>query len=399
MTDGVRPDERSLKPILSRLREIERKCSAMGSRNEEFPLMEERVASLINRLEAATTEPERRPRFGDMARELFAVAHLFESLGFISVGREIAHIERALRALDPSPDASDSTAPPAGVSPSRGHVPGGPATDRAAPSPSGQLEEHDAPRRPPTPVIVGFTVLALAVLAAASIILGIGPLGALLSGKPAVERVSTAAEPVPTLSAIPSPSLRSAVVITPTPPPNPEVGRRRQFAEALSQARLALARQRLDAASEHLSEAARFDRTDDDVTEIAHGLFAAYLAAAGAAADAADWTAASDHLERARRIALRFGLDEGDVRAAGDRIAAMERFTWVTPDQRATLGQTVGQRVEVHLRDGGVYSGTVDGMDGSTLRLEMVREVAGGGLTYVEEVPLSDVARVKVFER
>jgi small nuclear ribonucleoprotein (snRNP)-like protein len=189
------------------------------------------------------------------------------------------------------------------------------------------------------------------------------------------------------------------VLPPPTRAPNREIDRRNQLADALSQARLALARHQLDAASEHLSEAARFNRTDDDVTEIANGLLTAYVAEGEGAAAAGDWTVASEHLERADHIALRFGLDDAIVRSTEQKIAAMERFTWLTPDQSTALAGIVGRRVEVHLRSGGVYRGTVGRVERSTLLLDMVREVAGGGLIYVEEIPLSSVARVKVFER
>ena len=46
------------------------------------------------------------PDFADVARQLFPVAHLFESVGFMTVSREIAHIERALRELAPEAAAA-----------------------------------------------------------------------------------------------------------------------------------------------------------------------------------------------------------------------------------------------------------------------------------------------------
>ncbi len=84
----------SLQPVIARLREIERKCSSMGARNEEFPQMQEKLAGIIRQLE--TAESDEPVSYQAMARELFPVAHLFESLGFMSIGKEIPHIERAL---------------------------------------------------------------------------------------------------------------------------------------------------------------------------------------------------------------------------------------------------------------------------------------------------------------
>ena len=86
-----------LRPVIARLKEIQRKCDSMGARNEEFPLMKDRLTSIIARLEAGE-EPSGEPiAYRAMARELFPVAHLFESVGFMGVGKELAHIERALQ--------------------------------------------------------------------------------------------------------------------------------------------------------------------------------------------------------------------------------------------------------------------------------------------------------------
>ena len=49
-----------LRPVIARLKEIERKCDSMGSRNEEFPLMKDRLQAIIARLEAGE-EPSGEP--------------------------------------------------------------------------------------------------------------------------------------------------------------------------------------------------------------------------------------------------------------------------------------------------------------------------------------------------
>ena len=88
MNDEPSTNRPDLRPAIRRLREIEKKCVSMGTRNEEFPLMQQRLASIIKRLEAGE-EPSGAPlSYRGIARELFPLAHLFESVGFMSVGKE-----------------------------------------------------------------------------------------------------------------------------------------------------------------------------------------------------------------------------------------------------------------------------------------------------------------------
>ena len=81
----------------------------MGARNEEFPQMQEKLAGIIRQLE--TAESDEPVSYQAIARELFPVAHLFESLGFMSIGKEIAHIERALKDLEPESSSPPHNAP------------------------------------------------------------------------------------------------------------------------------------------------------------------------------------------------------------------------------------------------------------------------------------------------
>ncbi len=125
-TDGPKAD---LRPVIARLREIERKCASMGSRNEEFPLMQDRVASIIARLDGAEESSGDPLDYRKIARELFPVAHLFESTGFMSVGKEIAYIERSLIEIAPDSEAAaGTTLRQAGSRPS--HLDLGGKTDR-----------------------------------------------------------------------------------------------------------------------------------------------------------------------------------------------------------------------------------------------------------------------------
>jgi hypothetical protein len=389
MDDEREPARQDLRPVIARLREIERKCASMGSRNEEFPLMQHRVASIISRLEAGEGPSGESLDLAHLARELFPVAHVFESAGFLSVGREIAHVERALREIDPRP-ANDTTNPPL-VSAQFSSAAAAPASSEISQAGTEQLPPS---RSAPTPVIVGLIVLAAAAVLAVSIVLRIGP-AARLAGIPGT------APPQPTVLAEPSATPAPVVALVATEPARPTAPpvARGQLIDSVSQARLALATGDTEAALSHLSTAALIDRTDTGVIEIADTLVDRFLSGAEDAATSGDWNEAEHRLERARRIAMRFALDETRITRVERRLAEVERYRVVGPRDSEELRAAVGQRVEVTLRTGRVRVGRIDSLDAGSLILEMVQEVGGGGLHYTEELAVADIAAIKIYDR
>jgi hypothetical protein len=391
MNDDREPSAPDLRPVIARLREIERRCAAMGSRNEEFPLTQQRVASIIARLEAGQEPSGEKLHFGRIARELFPVAHLFESVGFMSVGREIAHIERALREFDP--EADDGAPVP---SPMVQQVSSAAAVRPSEDTAPETVDEPTTPSRSvPMPVVIALLLLATAAAVAASIVLGIGP-AARLAGR------TRALPPSPTATPAPTPSPSPAPVLEPSPTALSmaagESAPRARLAAAVSQARLALARGDFDGALGQLTAAALVDRTDEDVVEIADVLVNHFVARAGEAADKGEWEEAAARLERAERLAMRFGLDEVRIEQMERRIAEMERYRFISPRDTRALRAAVGQRVDVILRDGRVRSGRIDTVGADTLVLDVVRELGGGGLLYTEELALAEVRTIKLYD-
>lgn len=391
MNEDREPSAPDLRPVVARLREIERRCAAMGSRNEEFPLTQQRVASIIARLEAGQEPSGEKLHFGRIARELFPVAHLFESVGFMSVGREIAHIERALREFGPESDDAAPAPPPmvqqisSAAAVRHGEDSGPDSVDAPAPS-----------RTVPIPVVIGLLLLAAAAAVATSIVLGFGP-AARLAGRTRALAPSPIAAPEPTPSPSPAPVLEPPPTALPMAAEDPAP--RARLAAAVSQARLALARGDFDEALGQLAAAALVDRTDDDVVEIADALVNHFVARAGEAADNAEWEEAAARLERAERLAMRFGLDEARIERMERRIAEIERYRIVSPRDIPALRAAVGQRVDVILRDGRVRSGRIDSVGADTLALDVVRELGGGGLHYTEKLALAEVSTIKVYDR
>ncbi|MCW8984490.1 MAG: hypothetical protein OQK55_04040, partial [Thermoanaerobaculales bacterium] len=160
-----------LRPVIARPKEIERKCESMGTRNEEFPLMKDRLRSIIARLEAGE-EPSGEPlAYRSMARELFPVAHLFESVGFMSVGKEIAHVERALQDLEPAAPSPTGAASPVRPSPTSSAAVARPAADSPEKDPAGPDEEEEPSREGvPKPILGAVFALMIAIAIAAAIV-------------------------------------------------------------------------------------------------------------------------------------------------------------------------------------------------------------------------------------
>jgi len=380
--DGARS---GLGPVIARLREIQRKCGTLGSRNEEFPLMEERLGAIVARLEAGEEIGGEPLRFGEMARQLFPVAHLFESYGFLTVGKEIAHVERTLRDLDPGTSGQEA----------EDMVPiAAPGAQLVVPEPNTATGPQDAPQdlEPtpssfPLPVAIALLVLLAAFATVTTII---------VLRKPVRRDLPP---PTPPSTAQATAAVRAAVAPTPTALPllsEPHPAAR--LAEEIGHARLALEAGDTETAVDHLSQAALVDVNDASVIDTAQRIVASLLGAAHAAVDRGQWELADERLDRAESIARRFGLETARIETARRRIAAMERFTILEPTDIDAVAAARGRRVEVRMRDGSTREGRVEGIEGATLLLEIDRKVGGGTVSYTDPVALAAIQELKVYE-
>jgi hypothetical protein len=377
-----------LRPLIARLKEVERKCGSMGSRNEEFPLMKERLSSIIARLEAGE-EPSGDPlAFRSIARELFPVAHLFESVGFTSVGKEINHVERALQDLEPRSAASVSTE----------ILDGGSSTSSAAmtakTSDSDSSQDNDSEQDDtaesesvPIPVVVAAISLVVVMVIAIALVLEIGP----FAKEPGSELIL----PPPTAVPKPAPDPPPATPITKermTPASAPE-----RLAEALSNSRQSLEAGDLDRAVKYLSIATVIDPNAPAVQSAARDMVRHLVAEADVAASKRRWEDAARSLAQARGVAARFDLDTGPIDNADVRHAEMQRYSLVQPEDTRMLRESIGKRVDVRLDNGSVLAARIAGLRGSTLVLDVEDDVGGGVVRFVEEVALSDIDWVRVW--
>jgi hypothetical protein len=377
-----------LRPVIARLKEIERKCDSMGTRNEEFPLMKDRLTSIITRLEAGE-EPSGEPlAYRAMARELFPVAHLFESVGFMSVGKEIAHVERALQDLEPvpaSPAGSVATTRPSRTSSAAATPPVSEAGEREPTH--ADSEEEPARERVPIPILGGVFVLLIAVAVAAAIILKIGP----FQPRPESTPFPPSSTPIPSSTPEPPP--------TPLPPDtNATPSPRERFANALAEARLSLSEDDIDATVKYLAIAELIDRNDNSVLELAERIVDRLLGRADVAATESKWEEAALNTAQARSIARRFSLDTGRIDAAEHRYSEMKLYRIVEPGETQTLRTAIGKQVEVKLENGSVLVGRIADVDSSTLVLDIDDNVGGGIVSFTDEVPLSTVRWIKIWE-
>jgi len=387
------PTEDDLRPIIAELREIRNRCRSLGNRNEEFPEMARHVDRLLSQLASGRDTRGLPVDYRDIARQLFPVAHLFESVGFLAEGRTIADLEKRLTALAPADAPPLPPAPPPVIVPP--HAPSGAETGTAPrrfgdATPSDEPQVDGGQRMAPTRPILGAALLALVVIAACVwIILRHGPSASAPEPTPAPTATATPA-PTPT----PTPLLESAAERV-------ERERRERLLEAVSSARRALADGDVDRAVGHLNEAAAIDPTPGVVVDTAQEVMDRLLGLARGEAEATRWDAAQHRIEEARTLARRFSLDDASVVRTETAIANAPRFRRYEPgDWRGLAGET-GRRAEVELTDGSRLDGVVKTADARRLVLERRDEVGGtGGVIHYEEVvPMERIRVVRVYDR
>lgn len=229
-----------LRTITARLTDLLRKCRSAGSRNNEAEEIEERLTSVLDRLSPDGDDEAPQIAFGELARELYAVERFFESNGFITVAKEVAHVERALEALATDDDS-------------------GPETTLDPVLPSSEPEDteldhgsEDADDEPqasrwamPKPLAAVLILFVVAVIACAAIIYRLNY---------ADETTETSTAPALPASSLEPPRTTTAIPTNPAPNPRddkPSPGA--ILAREIGLARLALADGDIDAVIDHLS--------------------------------------------------------------------------------------------------------------------------------------------------
>lgn len=389
MTEAPTSSQRTpdLRPILARLEEIARKCEAMGARNLELPDMAVRVREVIRSLQS---QGDAEVDFRDLARRLFPVARAFESLGFHSVAREIAHVERSLEALAPRLEAGSHTATSAWNEPSDAPSPR-PATPpvEAEDGTTGHPRPDDSSpprRRIPTAVLLAAIALVLTLAVCAVVIVTHDPLSGALTPTP----VPTEPPPTPT----PSPT---HPVAAPTSVELQRNANRTLMVDAVSESRRSLQSGNAAAALEHLNQAALVDPAAGLVLEVADEIVAFHLRQAELSIDRAAWEEAESGLAEAAGVARRFGLDVGPVDVLRHRLEGMTRYRLIGPGETAALRDAVGLQVEVFRERGEPDRGILDRVDGDLLVIRTDREVGGGSILFLERIPLDTVRFVKAY--
>jgi hypothetical protein len=374
--------------LIARLKEIERKCDSMGTRNEEFPLMKERLVSIIARLEAGQ-EPSGEPlAYHEMARELFPVAHLFESVGFMSVGKEIAHVERSLQDLAPKSERPREPASEVRRT----------ATSSAAVSPPDSSEEQQPSNEEgedessgegiPKPVLAAFLVLVIAVAIAATIVFKVRQQNQAL--------VPTPIPPTPVVLPSPSPVTQPTPVTMMDPGFTKSPGER--LADALAQARQSIEDGDIDGAVGYLAFAELIDRNDRRVVEVADRIVDQLIEDANGAADEERWEDAARLTAHARTVASRFKLDTGRIYDAERDHAEKQQFEIVGPGEIEVLRASIGKHVDVMLREGSTFSGWLTGFKGATMILDVEDDVGGGIVSFTDEIPLDTIEWIRIRE-
>jgi len=350
---------------------------------------------MIELLESASEDNVDRPDFRALARQLFPVARLFESLGFMSISKEVAYIERAFEEFAPKIPEPPAAAP---VTPSRetrdavDDSPGAGLLERSR-DVTGDVAHAEATERQRIPKPVGLMLffLLLAVLVSILIVRWHDA----RQRRAAAEHSASAVQPAPT-KPLPTPSPTPLQVTIPTPT------RGEELANQIGQARLALQEGDLDRAISLVSSAALLDIDNSLVIDTAHGIVGALLVRSDTVAAQGDFEQEQQLLDRARELSVRFGFPTDPINDAVRRHAAIIRFETIDPNDLASILAAKGRRVTVHLDGGSVEEGRIHGVRERSLELDQSTKVGtgprGGEVRYVESIHLDLISEIRVYE-
>ena len=386
MTEEKKPrgesTEDDLRIVNTRLADLQRKCRSVETRNHEATEMEQRIESILGRL-VPSDEADADPiPYAALARELYAVERFFQSNGFLSLAKEVAHVERTLDRLSPQ-DAPSVAAP---VFDPTDHEVG---INAETASDDIETDDADRPSRwavpKPLAAIMAFFVVALAICLVIIV----------RHNAPNIPKASTLRQPPPVPTSRP---LKPSNI--PTNPPGAQVTRPPGaiLAEAVGKARLALAEGDVDLAIDELSRAALVDADHGTVLGTANQIVDLLVDRAETAVDRGLWEIADLTLISAGRIATRFGLDTSRIKSTVHRYSQMARFNLVRPNDTDAIRASAGRRVTVFLKDGSSQESIIKGAEGGHLLLDEDTTVRGGAMYYVEKVPLGDIEFLKVWD-
>jgi len=335
------------------------------------------------------------PDYRSLSSQLFPVARLFESLGFMSISREVAYVEKALMELAPPEDATLPPAP-AAVPLATGrelHQSPGEALLERSPDALDERSASTAHDRLTIPKPIGLMLIFL--------------LGAILGSilivrwhdarqrRTALEPAAAASQPTPSLP-IPTASPTPRTMATPTPT------RAEELADHIGQARLALQQGDLDRAISLVSSAALLDAESSSVIDTAQNIVNALLVRSDAVAAEGDWQQERQLLDRARELSVRFGFPTEPIDNAALRHAAIIRFESIRPDDIPSILAAKGKRVRVYLEGGSVEEGRIRGVRGPSLELDQAKKVGGGfrggEVRYVEPIHLDLITEIRVYQ-
>ncbi len=380
-------DGNDLRAVIPRLDDLRRKCRSVGSRNDEAADMDVRIDSIMKRLQPSETsdptiDAEPIP-YAALARELYAVERFFESNGFLSVAKEVAHVERTLESFAPSSEPKTTAAETVVDAPSHGTDPERPSDDDAA-------ETEAGPSRWAVPKPLA--VVGLISLIAIAVCIAIIVRHQRAAGN-TVESAATQPTPEPMVAPLRPTATPRAPRAKVTPAPGAIL------AEAVGQARLALAEGDIDGAIDHLSKAALVDADHGTVLGTASQIVDLLVDRANAAVDSGLWEIANLTLVRAERIATRFGLDNHRIDQAKRRHAQMTHFTLVQPGDTDAIRASAGKRVTIFFKDGSQRKSIIKDAQGRNLLLDQDTTVRGGAVYYTEKVPLGEIDFLKVWDK
>ncbi len=249
------------------------------------------------------------------------------------------------------------------------------------------MPEHAAapPPRPRSrlkPILIGVglvTVLAIALVVTVMVGRSMpGPTTA--SPVDTAPRPTAAPRPQPTKPAVSSAATATTAVTDANDP-----------VQLASRARAALDAGNFHEATEILSQPSLVGSRDPSVLDSARRVILALMDQAERAKASGHRDTATERLERARNLALRFSFSTTEIDVKFEELQGRRQALQISPNDSVALGRLRGKDIVVSLKDRTTREGLLRTINPDSITLEARRTVGAGYVTYTTTIPLNTI--------
>ena len=386
-------DRDSLRQIVTRLKEVRRRCAAE-------PVMPDRRDKAVEGLDAVMADPNRclepdsEPmEVEDLDLRLATIEDLFEAMSSQGLARVIANIRSSLSTTPEDPGKEEEPPPPRRFQPSPTSAVRRP---RPRPQPRKGRVKVSAPARRGFFGWLKWLMLIGSAVAVASVVYLQQREREIPPAEPPARVVIE--EPVVFAMATPSAPKTGPVEWRGKDEFDPGEEDVARFTLEIRLAESSLDEGDIRGSLRHFATAAAIDRHHRRLVDTGKALIAALLQQADLAIDRGDRESAGKTVQSARSIARGLRLDDSAIDRTAKKHETMTRFEDITPQDGEGLQRAVGRPVRLTLKTRDVIFGHLKEIQGDILLIDVYSGVKGGGVEFSTSILRSTINHVRVYD-